>query len=144
VNESSIDLDMRQLPESLRRVAFRIGNSELFWPPTASVEAAKWLASRGFAVFGGEIYETGFRQGWGSFTRAWSTEPGWGAHEPWEMYVNRGLIQVVKEVEAHASSNELAVDSDSNRGSYLFFLAFWTESEYRGPRNWMRDSVSIS
>jgi hypothetical protein len=114
-----------QVPSRLRRHAFEVGNGELLWSGPAAITFSDWLARRGLGILGGEVYRTGLRLGWGTFDKAWDTEPGWRPGEPWKIFVERGRAQSLAHIQSETA------DAGSTGGDpALFFLAACQESDY--------------
>jgi hypothetical protein len=107
-------------PERIRRLAHVAGNGELLWPRVAAIEAARWMADAGLAIWGGEVYAPK-----GPFTAVmvdeWRTQPERRDGEDWLSYVGRGLAQALAEIEAHSDPDGAA--PIHARGETLYFLA---------------------
>lgn len=75
---------------------FLAGNGELLFPLGEAAKAAHWVASRGAAIVGGEVY--GPRPpGWGTFLRQWSA-PERDPSESWSDYVASTLMLAESEI----------------------------------------------
>jgi hypothetical protein len=116
--------DLPQPPAHLRGGAHVAGNGELLWPRAAAVEAARWMAGSGLAIWGGEVYAPK-----GPFTAVmvseWRTEPSRGADETWPAYVGRCLAQAVDAIDAQAADRAAEA---------LYFLAYHPESGFPEER----------
>jgi hypothetical protein len=109
-----------EIAAALRSQALEAGNGELLWPGPTAIEAAAHLARSSLAVLGGEVYQTGLTQGWGTFVRSWSTNPGWNDDESWERFLDRGLAQATEEIRGELRAGR----------TNLFFLATCGKVEY--------------
>lgn len=115
--------DVPQPPEHIRQSAHVAGNGELLWPRSGAITAAKWIASNGLAIWGGEVYAPR-----GPFTAVmvneWRTEPELAADEPWAEYVRRGLGQALTAIEMYPAPGRAAES--------LYFLAYHSPSGFAG------------
>lgn len=123
------DSGVPQPPEHLRRDAHVAGNGELLWPRAPAVEAARWIAGSGLAIWGGEVYVPR-----GPFTAVmvseWRTEPSRQRDEAWPAYVERCLAQALVAIEARAGDRAAEA---------LYFLAYHPESGFPEDRDAPRD-----
>ncbi|MBJ7599478.1 MAG: hypothetical protein DLM67_18190 [Candidatus Nephthysia bennettiae] len=107
-------------PEHLRRLAHVAGNGELLWPREAALEAVRWLAASGLAIWGGEVYASR-----GTFTAVmvaeWRTEPAHDADEGWSRYVQRSLAQALDAIQR--LPDERSTGTGDAAGRSLYFLA---------------------
>jgi hypothetical protein len=129
-------MPFRQIPSRLRSRAFEAGNGELLWPGPVALRVSNWLARVAIGILGGEIYLTGLTHGWGTYVRAWSTQPGWGGGEPWSAFVERSRLQAIDHIKGAGADHALVdVGSSSlSAGQVLFFLAACGEGDY--ARQW--------
>ena len=115
--------DVPQPPEHIRQGAHVAGNGELLWPRAGAIAAANWIASSGFAIWGGEVYAPR-----GPFTAVmvneWRTEPELVANEPWSEYVKRGLEQAVAAIDRYPAPGRAA--------EALYFLAYHSPAGFAG------------
>ncbi len=123
------DSGVPQPPDDLRHSAHVAGNGELLWPRGPAVEAARWIAESGLAIWGGEVYVPK-----GPFTAVmvseWRTEPSRRPDEAWPAYVERCLEQALVAIE---------VSSGERTAEALYFLAYHPESGFPEEREAPRD-----
>ena len=120
--------DIPQPPEQIRKGAHVAGNGELLWPRADAIDAARWIAASGLAIWGGEVYSPR-----GPFTAVmvneWRTEPGMDANEPWSAYIERGLEQALAAIEKFPTSESLTRDGTAQP---LYFLAYHSPTGFVG------------
>jgi len=123
------DLAVPEPPERIRRLAHVAGNGELLWPRAVAVDAARWVADTDMAIWGGEVYAPK-----GPFTALmigeWRTDPQHGSDEPWHEYVDRGLAQALRAIEADEGPTDGMRRAAGASGDRLYFLAYHPESGF--------------
>ena len=117
-------------PEQIRKGAHVAGNGELLWPRADAIEAARWIAGTGLAIWGGEVYSQQ-----GPFTAVmvneWRTDPGRGEDEAWPAYVERGLEQALAAIEKYPLSYSVTRTADGTAQA-LYFLAYHSPAGFAG------------
>jgi len=115
-----IEPELSGLPEELQNSAYVAANGELAWPREDAKAAARWLASQGYGILGGEVWEILGNGRWQGMIRSlrgsipfvwgWETKPSWEEGEPWSTYVKRGLDQAIDALERGLPESEAAID----------------------------------
>ena len=112
----------RALPQQLRDRAHIAGNGELLWPRPEAIEAARWIAGSGLAIWGGEVYSPRGPLA-AMMVAEWRTDPDWRPGDDWPAYVGRGLEQALEAIERLPGPGDLVPARDGVSRS-LYFLAY--------------------